>query len=878
MSSSGSIFETFACSITPVTQQLKRLWAEDRDDVVRLHSELALLELQDAVRHSFVDEAQIFCIILMDQPTPTEAPVPDQFSNYSPAVDQQSAPASNATSNLGLDALLLQHSEIGDWSAIVDKQIIENPLPLETNLRNPRHKAQQPAELRSPFYAYVYGVNFAARKVDIFYFFGGTKMQVADLHLYTNNAQQQPRFNGDCLILATGFESLVEMLCKDGQELMGRKINIDYVSPTNQERKRYSQQQLDNARHVPAPVISYNQNSRGDNYSRQDSSRNADQYNSGSGGNNQNRSSFSPRGASQQQQNSSSGQSSFQQKQQQDQQRRSKFMPNKASNDVRSIQPGGGQPAYNQNQRPPSAAVPSNQYDRQSSYQQQRSNPPNQAWSSNENNFQQHQGEDKHLAPVVVKKADIFGAAKPVNTAKREQEIAAKLAEERMLAKEAQLQQQQQNATGVAPPANQQQPQQFFNSNSSQAPRHSMGSNSSSSSPFTNPRKKSISEAHPVPLNQCHPPKRGSVEAVSTSNQETTDTTNQWSPELPQEEEVDQMAGNISVARQSNVSGRGYGTGARSGSESSSNFNHQQRPRTNQRNNRQQQHKDGHHGNVRNDNHYNRDAGRFNPSSQTQQPHGQYHDHRSGGGNATLPRSNQQQHYNNHHNHHRSNNNVNNDEAQHRQGQQGHTKSSSNQHQRSPPRRLGKGQIDIINKLVTPDQQQAAKADSKPSSNQQQPHSKGPPFPSSNHVGGHGHGRRVSHYVNSNRAEGNNRTGGEGGGTLPRQSIHARMSKKQSMDSKMDDSAREELQHNKPYPKAGQLRQGRSDSTQTASKNVVVPASPVAATVAPGSTEGGPASESKQPSSAAKKITKKSQIRRMPPTHRVCQSIINTAV
>jgi len=52
-SSKDAMFETFASSLSNIARQLKVLWTEDRDDVVRLHAELALIEIEDALKEVF---------------------------------------------------------------------------------------------------------------------------------------------------------------------------------------------------------------------------------------------------------------------------------------------------------------------------------------------------------------------------------------------------------------------------------------------------------------------------------------------------------------------------------------------------------------------------------------------------------------------------------------------------------------------------------------------------------------------------------------------------------------------------------------------------------------------------------------------------------
>jgi len=49
----SSLFGVFSGSLAPITRELKRLYSSDADDVVRLHSELALIEIQEVVENSF---------------------------------------------------------------------------------------------------------------------------------------------------------------------------------------------------------------------------------------------------------------------------------------------------------------------------------------------------------------------------------------------------------------------------------------------------------------------------------------------------------------------------------------------------------------------------------------------------------------------------------------------------------------------------------------------------------------------------------------------------------------------------------------------------------------------------------------------------------
>lgn len=57
------ILQAFGTSLAPLTRELKRLWSSDEDDVVRLHSELALIEIQESFLNSF-HEQQSFRKIL----------------------------------------------------------------------------------------------------------------------------------------------------------------------------------------------------------------------------------------------------------------------------------------------------------------------------------------------------------------------------------------------------------------------------------------------------------------------------------------------------------------------------------------------------------------------------------------------------------------------------------------------------------------------------------------------------------------------------------------------------------------------------------------------------------------------------------------------
>ncbi|KAI1730816.1 transport and Golgi organization protein 6 like protein [Ditylenchus destructor] len=52
----SSMLEAFGTSLAPLTRELKRLWSSDEDDVVRLHSELALIEIQESFVNSFHEQ------------------------------------------------------------------------------------------------------------------------------------------------------------------------------------------------------------------------------------------------------------------------------------------------------------------------------------------------------------------------------------------------------------------------------------------------------------------------------------------------------------------------------------------------------------------------------------------------------------------------------------------------------------------------------------------------------------------------------------------------------------------------------------------------------------------------------------------------------
>ncbi|KAI1730817.1 hypothetical protein Ddc_03534 [Ditylenchus destructor] len=475
-----------------------------------------------------------------------------------------------------LEALLKQHEEIIDWNAAVETAIIENPSLLTADpelsdaVKTP--SVAQVLELRPPFYAFITGISFQAKKEDIYYFFGGPK-KLEDVHIYTNppHGNQPGRFSGDAMLKLKSLDALIEVLKMDGEELFSRLVNVYHVMPGNREKKRYTPLQLENVRLAPV----YHQNDRA--HYRQDSRPSA--------GNAQ-RESYSPR-----QGNQPPPRNTYPPPQQQKQ--HMKFMPKRESNDVRAFQQQG-QAIYHQ-QQPPMAhhqGPPQSRQSMQAPYPPHggynRVPPSGQTWTEN--------------APMEIKEkpapvqrqasADIFGT-KPVDTSKRFEEIEKKLESE-----------QKTRTPRESESSVHHQPPHYGDRRSGEyrqpGGHNRMSSNSSSmqslsqQQPFhplrilTNSnnqqRKQSVDSGHfPVPLNKCHPNSRGSTQHLDTAPSQPKSEvpeTNQWDNSMAEQVlNVDAVSGlDSEVGREQMHHHTGgapkremSGTG-RSGSESSANY------------------------------------------------------------------------------------------------------------------------------------------------------------------------------------------------------------------------------------------------------------------------------------------------------------------
>ncbi|KAI1709256.1 hypothetical protein DdX_11326 [Ditylenchus destructor] len=724
-----------------------------------------------------------------------------------------------------LEALLKQHEEIIDWNAAVETAITENPslLKADPELSDAVKKppVAQVLEFRPPFYAFITGISFQAKKEDIYYFFGGPK-KLEDVHIYTNppHGNLPGRFSGDAMLKLKSLNALIDVLKMDGEELFSRCINVYHVMPGSRDRKRYTALQLENVRLAPV----YHQNDRG--HYRQDSRASAGHVQ---------RESYSPR-----QGNQPPARNAYPPPQQQKTQHvREKFMPKRESNDVRAFQQQGQviyqqpQPSMAHHQGPPqprqSMHAP---YPPQGGYN--RVPPSGQTWTENT----AMEIKEKPAPVQRQSSADIFGT-KPVDTSKKMLEIQKKLESE-----QTRTPRESESSVHHQPPhygdrrsGEYRQPggHNRMSSNSSSMQSLSQQQQFQPTRILTNTnhqyqqRKQSIeSSNYPVPLNQCHPNSREStqhLDAAPSQPRSEIPETNQWDNSMAEQvlnaDAVSRLDSEVGREQMQHHTGGGpkrqmSGTG-RSGSESSANY--QQGPAQ----------------------HYQREQQPFHPNQKTykKQPS---RESTGGGVYSRRPQQYQQQRSQRSDNRDireergrvdkypetqksdlNENKAVRDDERHHQQ--QLRTKQGGQHHHKGPargggggqdrggsprrsPPRVAKESIHNIQNYIQKENQNAKVSDSQSHDQQSQP-------PSGQNTLRR-HNKRT--FVNQSRDNRHKDHKYEDGPHMP-----ANVRKKQSMDSKLDETVRDG-QQKEPSQSGGKSnyhyggrgggpRQNRSDST-----------------------------------------------------------------